>query len=298
MLIKKLRQKCREYGFLGLIRRICIILYGFCWDLCHKKLCKKIEQRLKIKHVVFQNNMVQNIAIQKKIAIHLHLYYTDMIDWIASYLNNFQVPFDLYISTIALESEHSVIQQRFKEKVSFLNQCIVKTVPNRGRDIAPLICTFGNDLLQYDIIAHIHTKKSSQEWCTWCYDHLLGSKELIQYFLEQLSNNTAIIYPQNYKDWQLLKISWENNLKNSQKILDLAKISINLKKEFPIIFFSQGTMFVAKVQNMKKLLTLPLTYDDFPKEPIPLDGTLAHALERTLLLWDLDSSDQNIVIKS
>ena len=95
-------------------------------------------------------------------------------------------------------------------------------------------------------------------------------------------------------NWQPFKISWENNQKISQKILDLAHISINLKKEFPIIFFSQGTMFFAKAQNLKKLLTLPLTYDDFPQEPIPLDVTIAHAIERTLLLWNLDTSDNVI----
>lgn len=298
MIIKKIRQKYREYGLFGLIRRILIILLGFCWDMIHPKICKKIQQRLKMNNVVFSNTMIQNIAIHKKIAVHLHLYYIDMIDWIASYLNNFEVPFDLYISTIASDTEHPKIQEQFKKKVASLNQCIIKTVPNRGRDVAPLICTFGNDLLQYDIIAHIHTKKSSQQWCTWCYDHLLGSKDLIKYCLEQLSNNIGIIYSQNYQNWKPIKISWENNQEISQKILDLAHISINLKKEFPIIFFSQGTMFFAKAQNMKKLLTLPLSYDDFPKEPIPLDGTIAHALERTLLLWDLDSSDQNIVINS
>ena len=50
--------------------------------------------------------------------------------------------------------------------------------------------------------------------------------------------------------------------------------------------FSQGTMFWARGDYIGKMLSLNLKYEDFPEEPIGPDGTIAHAFERSLFLWD------------
>ncbi len=41
-----------------------------------------------------------------------------------------------------------------------------------------------------------------------------------------------------------------------------------------------GTMFWAKVSSLKPMLNLGLDWDDYPVEPLPIDGTMLHALER------------------
>lgn len=43
-------------------------------------------------------------------------------------------------------------------------------------------------------------------------------------------------------------------------------------------------MFWARSDAVRSLLSLPLTYEDFPDEPLPPDGTIAHALERLILV--------------
>ena len=43
-----------------------------------------------------------------------------------------------------------------------------------------------------------------------------------------------------------------------------------------------GTVFWAKTKALKKLLTYPWKYDDFPEEPMAIDGTISHAIERIL----------------
>jgi lipopolysaccharide biosynthesis protein len=47
--------------------------------------------------------------------------------------------------------------------------------------------------------------------------------------------------------------------------------------EWPI-----GTMFWARTAALKPLFNLGLQWHDYPKEPIPGDGTLLHALERLI----------------
>lgn len=43
-----------------------------------------------------------------------------------------------------------------------------------------------------------------------------------------------------------------------------------------------GTVFWAKTKALKKLLNYPWKYDDFPEEPMAIDGTISHAIERIL----------------
>jgi lipopolysaccharide biosynthesis protein len=39
-------------------------------------------------------------------------------------------------------------------------------------------------------------------------------------------------------------------------------------------------MFWARVESLRPLFDLKLTWDDYPNEPVPRDGTLLHAIER------------------
>jgi lipopolysaccharide biosynthesis protein len=85
---------------------------------------------------------------------------------------------------------------------------------------------------------------------------------------------------------------WGSNIKYAQKLLDLGHVDIDLKREFPIIEFPQGSMFWARTDYLRKLFELPITYDDFPAEPIGVDGTIAHAFERLFYIWGIDTGMQ------
>ena len=47
--------------------------------------------------------------------------------------------------------------------------------------------------------------------------------------------------------------------------------------EFPV-----GTMFWCRPEALRPLFELRLSWDDYPAELVPIDGTILHAIERTL----------------
>ena len=229
------------------------------------------------------------------VAVHLHLFYEDLLTKFCFYLNNIHVKYDLYISTPDIAN---IEEEKIKEKVrtlTHLGKLTIVRTPNRGRDIGPLICTFGKDLSQYDVILHLHTKKSKhnkksgEAWCSHMLNHLLFSKDMVFNILHVLQNDVAFVCSSDY----IIDTSsshWGKNKKKAKELIERCKVNLDIDKDYPIVEFPAGMFFWARGDNMRKMLTLPLQYDDFPEEPIPDDGTIAHALERlTFILGDDDA---------
>jgi lipopolysaccharide biosynthesis protein len=50
----------------------------------------------------------------------------------------------------------------------------------------------------------------------------------------------------------------------------------------PFFDFPVGTMFWTRPAAIQPLLDLGLRWEDYPREPAPIDGTILHAIERLL----------------
>ena len=228
-------------------------------------------------------NAIQTIP---KIAVHLHLYYRDMLDQCAGYLNNIPFSFDLYVSA-ADKNDPDEITTFLKNHIHLLNKIVVKKAQNRGRDLAPLIVDFGKNLLNYDYVAHIHTKKSLHspylnDWFEDIMDTLLGSQSTILQIFNLLSGDAKFVYPAPNEKVLIDKSGWADNYDLAKKLLpQLLGKKIDA---YPLVEFPQGSMFWAKSSVLSKFLGLKLKYSDFPAEPIPADGTMLHVLERLLLI--------------
>jgi len=66
----------------------------------------------------------------------------------------------IYIYQFFKNEDTDKIRNIFKTSIDMVRNVFVCCVPNKGADITPMLCSFGNDLIKYDIISHIHTKKS------------------------------------------------------------------------------------------------------------------------------------------
>lgn len=228
---------------------------------------------------------------QVSIAVHLHLYYSEMLNEFVSYLNNIPTEYDLYVS-VPKSTDAIAIQNELKRLLLRVKNVVVEQVPNRGRDIAPLIVQFGKRLVGYEIIAHIHTKKSphSGNLADWCQDilnkllgHPQGSGGHVAHIIELLHTTAKIVFPEGQTAFIKGRSGWASNYELARKLLK--KYTHVAIEDFQGVVFPEGSMFWARAECLKEFLCLPLDYNDFPSEPIAADGTLAHALERLILIF-------------
>jgi lipopolysaccharide biosynthesis protein len=148
-------------------------------------------------------------------------------------------------------------------------EVLIRVVPNRGRDLGPLLTGFAAEVSAYDLIGHLHGKRTLQidegrlgdRWREFLWQHLVGDRH-------------PMIFPAdpNLSDW-------DGNL---EMATDLAK-TMGIEGPLPPFFdFPVGSMFWVRPDALRPLLELRLDWNDYPEEPVPADGTILHALERLL----------------
>lgn len=223
-----------------------------------------------------------NPSTDKTIAVFAHIFYPALAAEICSYLNNIPFSFDLYISTDA-SSKISEIKAAFVS--SRTKNIVIKEFPNKGRDIAPFIVGFAEQIPLYDIILHIHSKRSPHDsdlsrWREYSYDALLGNEDIVRSVVHILSEtDTGIVYPDHFRPVRK-SINFGFDFDLMQELL--GRLGVSISKDV-ILDFPAGSMFWGRSKALAPLLNLDLKFEDFPDELGQVDGTLAHALERSLL---------------
>ena len=157
-----------------------------------------------------------------RVAIHLHAFYPDQLAGIVERLNlNASTP-DLFISVVTPDAAAQA-----REALSGYRGRIVdvQITPNLGRDIGPLLTQFGRALCAgYDIIGHLHTKKSvhvtdrpfAEAWNTFLLENLVGGKRggaMLDAILSTMAPDPAIgiVFPDDPH-----VIGWTKNRKYAE----------------------------------------------------------------------------------
>ena len=217
-----------------------------------------------------------------RVAVHVHVFYPELLSRIMAGLRGISVPFDLFVSV------PDGVQA--PDELERLPRCVVERCPNRGRDIAPLVCAFGKRLSGYDCIAHFHTKKSQhvterRDWLGHVLASLLGDAERVNGILHMLANGYGMVAASDYVPVPEDPTGWMHNLSQAEDLARRGGLDVDLRRDYTPALFPQGSMFWARGDFLRRLLEMPLSFEDFPLEPIGVDGSPAHALERLFFLW-------------
>lgn len=220
-------------------------------------------------------------SAEMKVALHIHCYYPELLKDILTRLSGNHSAVDVYISTNTAAKKAQI--------VSICTDCgfvsaSVDVSPNIGRDIGPFLNMYCRELSdRYDVVFHVHTKKSphvdekdGRNWYQYCLENLLGGvggNVLDKILREFRDESLGLVYPSDPNS-----LGWGANLKYSETVLGRLGLEAGSGDfNFPI-----GTMFAASKRLVRRLGDLSFDWDDYPSEPLPIDGTMLHAIERSI----------------
>jgi hypothetical protein len=217
-----------------------------------------------------------------KVALHGHFFYPELAADLSRKLAPNVSHCDLLLTT---DDEGKGRVLREATRAYDRGNVLIRLVPNRGRDIGALLTAFSDGVLdEYDVIGHVHSKRSvrldkgaGDSWREFLWQHLIGDcHPMMDLVLARFAGDRAlgIVFPDDphLSDWD-----------DNQEIAERLLARMGIAQPVPPFFdFPIGTMFWARSEALRPLLALNLDWNDYPEEPVAIDGTILHALERLL----------------
>ena len=238
-------------------------------------------------HNTSYNRENKCVDADKTLAIIVHAHYYDIFTSIMERVATLDIDFKLYVTTNKLN--YDLICDYFCSRVYNVD---ILCTENLGRDILPFIKILPYVKQQHNYLLKLHTKKSphrgrdGQAWREKMLDELLNEKLIQNINMLFKDYPIGIIGPANY-----IYSVRDKSHSSLGLIKDMAR-KMNFDGNIYDELFVGGTMFYASVDALEPICKLNFKKDQFPPEPLPLDGTTAHGIER---LIGISSTKQSLL---
>lgn len=228
--------------------------------------------------------------IISKSAVIIHLYYFDLLKGYLDYIDNIPEEIDVIVTS----SENAILKE-LRERYAENKRISMIKKENRGRDISALLVACKDILSDYEYICFVHDKKPNRDYLeqdveNWNYnlwENMLSSSQYIRNVINYFEDNPdcgLLLPPEPFGEhldaWQ--GFSWGND-HDYELTCELAqRLGINADIDWRYPSISIGSSFWVRVSAVTKLFKINWKYEDFVDEPMPLDGTISHAIERII----------------
>lgn len=214
-----------------------------------------------------------------ELAVVAHVFYHDLWDEIADRIEAAGIGFDLFVTITDKGKDTDALVERIRARFPAAQTL---RYPNRGRDVLPFVHLVNAGALDgYRAVCKVHTKRSphredGDHWRRHLMAGILPAGTTAATLAAFLADPEAAIWVadgQHYRspDW------WGSNRERVARIL--ARIEIRMRGE---LAFPAGSMYWLKPAIVAMIKGMMLQPEEFEVEAAQLDGTLAHAFERTL----------------
>jgi rhamnosyltransferase len=245
---------------------------------------------------IFSENVISNKKVNlKDAAIVAHLYYEDLMPKCIKYLCNTPKEIKLVV-TVSTEEKKSIVENLFKEAE---RDCEVRLVSPHGRDLSALYVGCADLFKEFKYLGFIHDKKSirkgeavtaGEEFFCMLWDNFLASEIFIRNTLSAFEEDSHLgiltpppPYHGRYGTVFFVDRFWSTDLVYNTTLETAEALKIPKKlfdRKIPPLTI--GNVFWCRTAALKKITDKDWQIKDFPKEPMPIDGTISHALERIL----------------
>lgn len=251
-----------------------------------------IKNTLHLNYILSTKSRNQPILLleEKKILVIIHMYYPELVDRCMEYIRQIPEYIDIVITTSRQEIKHRLTQNFVHEGIG---NAQIRLVENHGRDIAALLIDCNDILMKYTYLCFTHDKgftnnnslslriQLSFMYILW--ENTLANVNYIENVLSLFEENPrlgflAVPTPYHATYFSSIGNEWGINFDSAKKFAEKLGLRCKMSKENSP--FSIGTAFWCRTTALKTLFTHAFRRDDFPAEPMPLDGTIAHVIER------------------
>ncbi len=211
-----------------------------------------------------------------RVLVIVHVYYPDLWPMLAERIERIPAPTDLVVTLAEGPAEAAA-----EQVVAQFPEATIVHVPNRGRDMAPLVRVLDLGLVgDHDAVLKLHTKRSlhridGDEWRDRLLDSLCGSPDRTGLILALLrsSGDVGMVAGSGSA---LGHRFWGAN----GPLVAALGVRSGIEVDPRQVRFPGGSMFWSRTGPLNALRSARLTLEDFEHEVLTIDGTTAHALER------------------
>jgi rhamnosyltransferase len=222
-----------------------------------------------------------------KTSLIFFAYYKDLVEECCRYIEAMPEECAVYV----VSSKEDLLE-KYRERLKNLKvrKLDFRLQPNRGRNESSYFTTCADAWEGSEYLCLAHDKKTSnvkpgikgEHYMAHCMDNVLFSKEYVANVVDTFEKNPCMGLleppPPLFSAWDdTLGNLWGRNEKVAKEFIK--NIPGDCKWDpRPIAPFG-GMMWVRK-EALYSLVKHFKTYEDYPAEPLPIDGSLLHALER------------------
>lgn len=229
-------------------------------------------------------------------ALIIFVYFEDLLDECCKYIRSMPVSSGKYVVSCKRD-----LLEEYKNRLQGKTGNIhFRFQENRGRSEAAYYITCRDVFEKHEYVCCMHDKKMSytlgilgESMMRHNFDSLLASESYVKNILRLFENNQRIgllmpATPYFLKVYEGVAASpIGENITACKKILK--ELSINLKID-KFLNFPVGGMFWVRSEAIAPLFRKQWALEDFPQEPLPINGTVNHALERIIPLVAQEAS--------
>ena len=230
--------------------------------------------------------------VYSKTAVFAHLFYKDLLDECFEYLAHVPKSIDIWI-TVCDEDAKRHLEQKFESIEKSNYQVLI--AGNRGRDLAALLISFRTYLKQYEYFCFLHDKKSTggrgyksvgNTFMHLAWENMLYESGYVDNVINMFLENPRlgllappIPYHSGYI--RLIGDAWTVCYQETRNLAERLGLTVDIPSDLQP--FALSTCFWARSSALSGLIDREWQAEDFPEEPMALDGSLNHALERIMI---------------
>ncbi|MCI6432056.1 MAG: rhamnan synthesis F family protein [Lachnospiraceae bacterium] len=260
------------------------------------KYLLKVANLADIKKIMQCNYILSSQVIEKerqnkkmRIALILHIYYEELAVFCRKYAESMPEGTDVYV-TVPTKEKLEFVKKAFE---NFPYNVEYRIVGNIGRDVGPFIVGCKDIIFNYDLVCKMHDKKVYQvapmsvgeSWAYKCFENMLKNKIYVENIISTFEDNPSLgmltpPIPMHGPYYPTVGFGeWSTNFQITKKLADSLGLTVPIQENKEPVA-PLGSMFWFRPESLKCLFAHDWEYDELPKEPIAVDATILHGIER------------------